>query len=129
MICSTLLVLALLQQPQITVPDQPATATQPDQSQPDDDVSVRLLKIRRIYVETFGDDPVAKQVQAMVVASLTDSKKFIVTENKERADAILKGSGVEKTSQELRSYKDSTSAGVAGGGIDSFGAGGFGATE
>jgi len=127
MICSTLLVLALLQQPQATVTDQPATATQPAQTQSDDDVSVRLLRIRRIYVESFGDDPVAKQVQAMVVASLTDSKKFIVTENKERADAILKGSGVEKTSQEFRSYKDSTSAGVAGGGIDSFGSGAFGA--
>lgn len=116
MICSTLLVLALLQQPQATVTDQPATATQPAQSQSDDDVSVRLLKIRRIYVESFGDDPVAKQVQAMVVASLTDSKKFIVTENKERADAILKGSGVEKTSQEIHAYEDSTSvAGAAGG--------------
>lgn len=127
MICSTLLLLALLQQPQVTAKDQPATATQPALSQSEEDVGLRLLKVRRIFVESFGDDPIAKQVQAMVVASLTDSKKFIVTENKERADAILKGSGVEKTSQELRSYKDATSAGVAGGGIDSFGAGGFGA--
>jgi hypothetical protein len=126
MVGTVVLLFALMQQPQAapsaSPPSQPVLPTASDE-----DVSQKLLKVKRIYVESFGDDPVAKQVHAMVVASLTDSKKFIVTENKERADAILKGSGVEKTSQELRSYKDSTSAGVAGGGVDSFGAGGFGA--
>jgi len=87
-------------------------ATPPDNS---DDLAAKLLQVRRIYVDTFGDDAVAKQVQAMVIASLADSKKFIVTENKEKADATLRGTGLEKTSQELHSYKEGTAAGGVGG--------------
>jgi curli biogenesis system outer membrane secretion channel CsgG len=115
MVGTVVLLFALMQQPQAapsaSPPSQPVLPTASDE-----DVSQKLLKVKRIYVESFGDDPVAKQVHAMVVASLTDSKKFIVTENKERADAILKGSGIEKTSQEIHAYDDSTSvAGAAGG--------------
>jgi hypothetical protein len=76
----------------------------------------RLLKVRRIFVDSFGDDLVSKQVQAMVISSLTESEKFVVTENKEKADAILKGSGLEKTSQEIHSSSDATAAGGAAGG-------------
>lgn len=127
MFSAILIALALLQQPQAATVSETPTAAQPAPVVAEDDLSGKLLKVRRIYVESLGDDPVARQVQAMVVASLTESKKFIVTENKDRADAVLKGSGIEKTSQELHAYKDSTSAGVAGGGVDAFGAGGFGA--
>ncbi len=84
-----------------------ATADPPPQQQ--------LLRVKRIYVDSFGDDPQSKQIQAMVVASLGESKRFIVTENKARADAVLKGSGEEKTSQELHSYSESTAAGGFGG--------------
>ncbi len=128
MLSAILIALALMQQPQApTVSETPTAAAKATPVTADDDLSAKLLKVKRIYVESFGDDPVARQVQAMVVASLTESKKFSVTENKDRADAVLKGSGIEKTSQELHAYKDSTSAGVAGGGVDALGAGGFGA--
>src|SRR5260370_35557113 len=76
-----------------------------------------LLQVKRIFVEGFGDDAASKQIQAMVVTSLTESKRFIVTENKDRADAILRGSGLEKSSQEVHAYSDSTAAGGAGGGF------------
>jgi len=72
-----------------------------------------LSQIKRIYVESFGDDPISKEMQAMVVDSLTKSKVFAVTENRDKADAILKGSTLEKTSQEAHSYSDGTSVGVA----------------
>lgn len=62
-------------------------------------------------MDSFGDDAQSKQIQAMVVASLAESNRFIVTENEDRADAILKGSGGEKTSQELHSYSEGTVAG------------------
>lgn len=76
-----------------------------------------LSQIKRIYVESFGDDPISKEMQAMVVDSLTNSKVFAVTENRDKADAILKGSTLEKTSQEAHSYSDSTSVGVAHGDV------------
>lgn len=78
--------------------------------------SAALAKIKRIYVDSFGDDAVSKQLQSMVIDSLTKSPRFIVTESKERADVILKGVGTEKTHQELHSTSEGTSVGTAGGG-------------
>ena len=51
-----------------------------------------LSQIKRIYVESFGDDPISKEMQSMVIDSLTSSKVLAVTENRDKADAILKGS-------------------------------------
>lgn len=70
-------------------------------------LNAKLLTITRIYVDDFGSDATAKQIQAMVVNSITESKRFIITENKEKADAILKGTALEKTSQEFHSLNDS----------------------
>src|SRR6476646_4427583 len=81
----------------------------------DVEVADKLLKVRRIFVDSFGDDALSKQIQAMTVNSLQSSKKFIITENKDRADAILKGTALEKTSQELHAIGEGTSvAGAAG---------------
>src|SRR2546430_12526412 len=60
------------------------------------------------YTTLFRSDPISKQLQSMVMSSLMASNRFIVTENRERADAILKGSALEKTSQEVHAYSDST---------------------
>jgi curli biogenesis system outer membrane secretion channel CsgG len=77
----------------------------------------RLVRVRRLYVESFGDDPISKQMQSMVVDSLMKTKRFVVTENRDRADAILKGTAVEQTSQELHAFSESgaASTAVAGG--------------
>jgi curli biogenesis system outer membrane secretion channel CsgG len=75
-----------------------------------------LLKVKRIYVESFGDDVISRELQSMIVSSLVATKRFKVTENRERADAILKGVALEKTSQELHAIGESTSVGGASGG-------------
>lgn len=74
-----------------------------------------LATVRRIFVDSFGDDPISAQIQAMVVTQLLQSNRFIVTENRARADAILKGAGVEKTSTESHSFETGTAAGSASG--------------
>ena len=52
----------------------------------------------------------------MIVDALRSSHRFIVTENKEKADLILKGAALEKTSQELHAIGSATAvAGAAGG--------------
>jgi curli biogenesis system outer membrane secretion channel CsgG len=71
--------------------------------------------VKRIYVDSFGDDAINKQIQAMVMSQLTATKRFIVTENKEKADAILRGAGLEKTSQESHAFNTGTAAGAASG--------------
>jgi curli biogenesis system outer membrane secretion channel CsgG len=81
---------------------------------PDTDASA-LLRVRRIYVDSFGDDPISKELQSMIVSSLVATKRFKVTENRDKADAILKGVALEKSSQELHAYGESTSVGTAAG--------------
>jgi hypothetical protein len=75
-----------------------------------------LKQVKRVFVDSFGTDPVANQIQAMVIAQLLQSDRFVVTENRGKADAILKGAGVEKTSVESHSYESGTAAGSASGG-------------
>lgn len=75
-----------------------------------------MLAVKRIYVEGFGDDAISKQLQAMVVNALAESKRFIITENKDKADAIPKGTGLEKTAQEFHAIGDATSVVTAAGG-------------
>jgi curli biogenesis system outer membrane secretion channel CsgG len=75
-----------------------------------------LLKVKRIYVESFGDDVISKELQSMIVSSLVATKRFKVTENRECADAILKGVALERTSQELHAYGESTAVGGSSGG-------------
>jgi curli biogenesis system outer membrane secretion channel CsgG len=99
-----------------TAPGSSATTTAGAESKhgsvdADTDTQSELLHVRRIFVESFGDDAVSKQVQAMVISSLTESKRFIVTENKDKADAFLKGSGGEKTSHEYHANEEGTAAG------------------
>jgi len=51
----------------------------------------------------------------MVINSLTESKRFIVTENKDKADAVLKGTGLEKTNEEFHASSEGTAVSTAGG--------------
>jgi hypothetical protein len=88
----------------------------PNNSNVDAEIATKLLGVKRIYVDSFGDDLQSKQLQAMVMSSLAESKKFIITENKEKADAVLKGSGLEKTSQELHATSEGTAVGAAAAG-------------
>jgi curli biogenesis system outer membrane secretion channel CsgG len=101
--------------PQATRPSTTqATATAAKDADADDPAA--LLKVKRIYVESFGDDIISKELQSMIVSSLVATKRFKVTENRERADAIFKGVALEKTSQELHAYGESTAVGGASGG-------------
>lgn len=77
----------------------------------------KVLKVRRIFVESFGDDKQSQILQAMVINSLAESKRFIITENKEKADAVLKGTAIEKTSQEVHAIGDSTAVASAAGAV------------
>lgn len=79
----------------------------------DPDLAAVLIHARRIFVEPFGDDTQSKTIQAMVTDGISMAKRFIITENKERADLILRGSAFEKTSQELHSTAFSVIVGGA----------------
>jgi hypothetical protein len=57
-----------------------------------DEALVRLLDVRRVFVDRLGGGEVAAQIRDMIITSLQASKLFIITENESRADAFLRGS-------------------------------------
>jgi len=75
------------------------------------EIAEKLLRVKRIYVESFGDGDTSRASYAMVVNSLGKSNRFIITENKDKADAVLKGAAVERSSQELHSSSEATAVG------------------
>ena len=60
---------------------------------PEDEAAQQLSKVRRIYIAvlTGGDD--ALQIRDLLMTSLHNSKQFIITEDEDKADAVLKGAG------------------------------------
>jgi curli biogenesis system outer membrane secretion channel CsgG len=116
-----LLIIGLLMQaaPTPPAPKLPASQAASSPARVTDTDPTVLLKVKRMYVESFGDDVISRELQSMIVSSLVATKRFKVTENRERADAILKGVALEKTSQELHAYGESTSVGGASGGSHS----------
>lgn len=116
MIAASLFVSLLLLQSAVSPPPHPApclaSSTAPSVQA---ETSAKLARIRRIFVESFGDDPISREMQAMVINSLSDSHRFIITEKREKADAVLKATALEKTSQELHATGEGTAVGGAAG--------------
>src|SRR5580704_9050012 len=56
-----------------------------------DDLSKQLLSIKRIYVDRLTGGETAAQMRDLIIASLHGAKLYVLTENQERADAILHG--------------------------------------
>lgn len=52
----------------------------------------QLLTIRRVYVDRLNGGETAAQMRDMIISSLERSRLFVITENQDRADAILRGS-------------------------------------
>jgi len=91
-----------------------ATVGQAD-SQVNADIAAELANVKRIYVEDFGDSEKAKQLHATMVNALQATKRFIITEDKEKADATLRGAALEQTSQESHHTGESTAVSSGGG--------------
>lgn len=53
---------------------------------------MELLKIRRLYVEKLSGGDTAVQIRDMLIGGLQATRLFVVTENPDKADMILRGS-------------------------------------
>ena len=56
-----------------------------------DDLSSELLNVKRVYVDRLTGGETAAQMRDLIISSLESSKLFILTENQDRADMILRG--------------------------------------
>jgi hypothetical protein len=58
-----------------------------------DDLTGQVLTLKRVYVDKFSGPDSSAQLRDMLIASLQRARIFVITENPERADAVLRGSG------------------------------------
>jgi hypothetical protein len=82
-----------------------APVVQPPAAQPD--ALRQLLTLRRVYVDRFSGGETAAQMRDMIINGLESSKLFTITENQEKADATLRGSGEDLVFTEQHSSSDS----------------------
>jgi len=72
-----------------------------------EDLSKQLLSIKRIYVDRLTGGETAAQMRDLVIASLHGSKLYVLTENPERADAVLRGAAEDLIYTDQFSSSDS----------------------
>ena len=56
-----------------------------------DDLAKQLMSVKRVYVDRLTGGETAAQMRDLIIASLHGARLFVVTENPERADAVLRG--------------------------------------
>lgn len=53
--------------------------------------SAKLLSVKRVYVDPLGTDVLSQQVRAALIERLQASRRLIVIQNRDEADAVFKG--------------------------------------
>jgi hypothetical protein len=97
----------------------------------------QLLTLKRVYVDRLTGGETAAQMRDIIIGSLEASKLFIVTENQEKADAVLRGAAEDLVYTETHSSSDGinaklnvgTSRGASGYNANQSGGLGIGETE
>ena len=70
-------------------------------------IAPSLARVKRVYVEQLGGGPTSDQMRDMIIAALQNTRLFVVTDNPDRADAILRGSSDDKIFTEDHTSSDS----------------------
>src|SRR5271165_1099327 len=87
-----------------------AAADDKDKDDEDEAPNQGLAKVRRIYVDILtGGDP-ALQIRDLLITSIQNSKLFVLTEEEEKADAVLKGSADDQVFTDSHQSSDSINA-------------------
>jgi hypothetical protein len=63
----------------------------PAAARAEEDLLPQLLTVKRVYVDKLTGGETAAQMRDLIIASLQNSKLFILTENIDRADAFVHG--------------------------------------
>ncbi len=66
----------------------------------------QLVGLKRVFVDRLTGGETAAQMRDIIIASLEGSKLFVVTENQEKADAILRGAAEDLVYNESFSSSD-----------------------
>jgi hypothetical protein len=97
-----LMAATLMEQPEAKSPALPAPVEEQNLTQ--------LLTVRRVYIDRLTGGETAGQMRDMIAASLQNAKLFVITENPDRADAVLRGSAEDLVFTDIHSSSDSIHA-------------------
>src|ERR1700694_3840498 len=88
-----------------------ASAQDPPAPAAIEDAGLRQLRlVRKVYVDRITGGETAAQMRDILISSLEGAKLFILTENQERADAVLRGAAEDLVFTEQHSSSDSLNA-------------------
>lgn len=87
-------------------PEPKSDASSEDADVPDDDLDTQLAKVKRVYVDMLSGGESGIKLRDLLMSSLRSAKVFIVTEDEDRADAVLKGTGEDTTFTESHSSSE-----------------------
>jgi len=93
----------------------PAAAAQPAPAAIEDASLRQLLTIRRVFVDRLTGGETAAQMRDILISGLESTKLFILTENQDRADVVLKGAAEDLVFTESFGWSDSINARVNAG--------------
>lgn len=73
----------------------------PQDFSPEAEASAQLARVRRIYIDILTGGDSALQIRDLLMTSLQGSKLFIITEDEEKADAVLKGAAKDEAFKDV----------------------------
>ena len=81
-----------------------------DELTPEEEAQAKLAKVRRIYVDILtGGDP-ALHLRELIIASVQNSRLFVMTEEEDKADAVLKGAADDTVFTDLFTSSENMNA-------------------
>ena len=88
-----------------------ASAQDPPAPAAIEEAGLRQLRVvRKVYVDRITGGETAAQMRDILISSLEGAKLFVLTENQERADAILRGAAEDLVFTDQHSFSDSLNA-------------------
>jgi hypothetical protein len=96
----------------VALADMLAIQPKPAQSGPglESQEGAALLAVSRVYVDRLTGGATAAQMRDLIITALQGSKLFVITENEERADAVLRGAAEDLLFTDKFNSSDSLSA-------------------
>jgi hypothetical protein len=70
----------------------------------------QLIGVRRVYVDRLTGGETAAQMRELLISSLENAKLFVITENPDRADAVLRGGAEDLVFTDLHASSEGINA-------------------
>lgn len=78
-------------------------------------MSTEILRVKRIYVEILAGDESAQALRELIISSITSTGLFVMTDNPDRADAVLRGAAGDEIFEDIHDSRSSVSTRESGG--------------